>query len=79
MIGQDRQRHEFEQTEDIQFKLDGTILLIEGKGTSNGTIIHDALAIVSWDKENDKYNFRSYLVNGRKGEYKAELIDEKFY
>ncbi len=79
MIGQDRQRHEFEQTEDIKFKLDGTVLLIEGKGTSNGTVIHHALAIVTWNKENDQYHFRSYLVNGRKGEYKAELIDGKFY
>ena len=79
MIGQDRQRHEFEQTEDIRFKLDDTILLIEGKGISNGNVIHNALAIVSFDKEEDQYKFRSYLANGRKGEFKAELIDGKFY
>ena len=41
MYGQDRQRYEFEQTENIEFKLDSTILLIEGLGTSKGKIIHN--------------------------------------
>jgi len=79
MLGQDRQKYEFNQTEDIQFKLDGTALLIEGKGMSNGNIIHDAMAIVTYDKQNDQYHFQSYLANGRNGNFKAELIDEKFY
>jgi len=79
MYGQDRTRHEFEQTENIQFKLDSTTILIEGLGTSNGKIIHNALAIISYNKENDAYNFHSYLANGRKGEFKAELKGDKFY
>ena len=52
---------------------------MEGKGTSNGNVFHKALAIVSFDNEEDQYKFRSYLANGRKGEFKAELIDGKFY
>jgi hypothetical protein len=79
MYGQDRQRYEFEQTEDIKFKLDSTILLIEGLGTSKGTTIHNALAVVSFNNESDNYSFNSYLANGRKGEFKAEIIDGKFY
>ena len=79
MFGQDRQRYEFEQTEEIAFKLDGTAILIEGLGKSSGKVIHNALAIVTYDKEKDHFNFQSYLANGRKGEFKAELIDGKFY
>ncbi len=79
MYGQDRNRYEFEQIEDIQFKLDSTTLLIEGLGRSDGKIIHNAMAIVSYNRENSDYGFNSYLANGRKGEFKAELIDDKFY
>lgn len=78
MMGQDRQRHEFDQTENIQFKLDNTLLLIEGLGTSQGQTIHNALAIVSFNTAENNYLFTSYLANGRKGEFKAELEDEKF-
>ncbi|WP_137092158.1 hypothetical protein [Mangrovivirga cuniculi] len=79
MMGPDRQKAEFEQTENIQFKLDSTTVLIEGLGVNNGTVIHNAMAIVSYDKEEGSYNFQSYLHNGRKGEFKGELIDGKFY
>ncbi|MBK6263578.1 hypothetical protein JKA74_00910 [Marivirga sp. S37H4] len=79
MMGADREKHSFQQTEKISFKLDHTIMLIEGKGTSNGKIIHDAVAIVNYDKDNRHYNFRSYLRDGRSGVYKAELIEEKLY
>ncbi|MDX1472226.1 MAG: hypothetical protein R3213_12075 [Flavobacteriaceae bacterium] len=72
-------REEFNQTENIQFKLDSTAVLIEGLGKSHGQIIHNAMAIVSYDKENNNYTFQSYLQNGRKGEFKAEIIGNKFY
>ncbi|MCX2743300.1 hypothetical protein OO013_05455 [Mangrovivirga sp. M17] len=79
MIGPDRKKTEFEQTENIQFKLDSTTVLIEGVGKNNGLIVHNAMAIVSYDKDLGAYTFQSYLQNGRKGEFKGELIDGKFY
>jgi len=79
MFGQNRQRHEFEQTGDIQFKLDGTAILIEGLGKSEGKVIHNALALITYDKKEGIYNFSSYLSNGRKGDFKAELIHKNFY
>ncbi len=79
MYGRDGIRHEFEQTENIQFKVDGTTLLIEGLGKTDGKIIHNALAIISYDKEKSHYNFRSYLANGMSGDFKAELIDGKLF
>ncbi len=77
MMGQDRAKHEFSQTENVQFKLDSTAILIEGKGMSQGKVIHNALAVVRFDKTNNQYSFQSFLQNGREGNCKAELIDGK--
>lgn len=79
MMGRDGQKHPFNQTEKIEFKLDSTAILIEGLGKSNKKIIHNAMAIVTYNKNEMNYNFRSYLSTGRSGDFKAELIDEKFY
>lgn len=79
MMGRDGQKRTFDQTEKIKFKLDSTAILIEGLGKSNGKIIHNALAVVRYNKAEENFNFRSYLSNGRGGDFKAELIDGKFY
>ena len=78
MMGQEG-KSEFEQTENIQFKLDSTAILIEGVGRTNGKIVHNALAILTYNKINENYSFRSYLQNGQNAEFKGELIDNKFY
>ncbi|WP_347924739.1 hypothetical protein [Pontimicrobium sp. SW4] len=79
IMGRDRTKSEFDQTEKIQFKLDSTAILIEGLGKSNGMITHNAMAIISYNKKDENYIFQSYLQNGQKGEFKGELIDGKFY
>ena len=79
MYDQTGTRHEFTQTEDIQFKVDSTTLLIEGIGKSDGKIVHNAMAIISYDKEKGHYNFHSYMANGMSGDFKAELIEDKLY
>jgi hypothetical protein len=60
-------RQTFAQTERIQFKHEGTLLLIEGQGKSsaNGQIAHDALAVVSFDPATGQYRFRSFAAVGR--------------
>lgn len=56
-------RASFAQTENIQFKQDGTMLLIEGLGKApSGETVHDALAVVTFDPASGKYKFRSFLV-----------------
>jgi hypothetical protein len=79
IMGRDQQQQNFEQTEDVQFKLDQTLLLIEGLGKSDGRVSHSALAVVSFNKQDKHYNFQSYLADGRSGNLKAELIGEKLY
>ena len=79
IMGRDRTKSEFVQSEKIQFKLDSTVILIEGLGKSNGIITHNAMAIISFNKEDSNYIFQSYVQNGQKGEFKGELVDGKFY
>jgi len=55
--------------------MDGTAILIEGIGTANGAIIHNAMAIITYNKADDNYTFKSYLSSGLGGSFKAELID----
>jgi hypothetical protein len=79
LIGRDRKKSEFSQTEKIKFKLDSSLILIEGLGRADGKVIHNALALITFNKEEKNYSFQSYLQNGRKGNFKGELIDNKFY
>jgi hypothetical protein len=49
------------QTEDVQYKLDGLVLLIEGKSASaDGKILFNALATIAYDDASGTYHFRAY-------------------
>ena len=49
------------QTEDVQYKLDGLVLLIEGRSTgADGKILFSALATVAYDDASRAYRFRAY-------------------
>ena len=59
------QKHTFTQTENIQFKLDNTVLLIEGNGKNSNRTVHDALALMTYDVQDNNYTFHSYTGEGR--------------
>jgi hypothetical protein len=49
------------QTEDVQFKLDGLVLLVEGKSTNtDGKVLFSALATIAYDDASQTYRFRAY-------------------
>ena len=49
------------QTEDVEYKLDGLALLIEGKSTSaDGQVQFSALATIAYDDTSHTYRFRAY-------------------
>jgi hypothetical protein len=49
------------QTEDVEYKLDGLVLLIEGKSTSaDGKVPFSALATIAYDDASHTYRFRAY-------------------
>jgi hypothetical protein len=78
-MGADRQKHYFDQTEDIKMMLDGTAILIEGIGIQKTDTVHHAVAIINFDKKKQEYNFRSYLNDGKFGDFKMEFIDDKIH
>jgi hypothetical protein len=79
ILGRDQQKHQFQQTENIHFKIDGVAILIEGLGKTNGQITHNAIAIISYNKKESNYSFQSYTSTGYGGSFKAELIEGKFF
>lgn len=76
MFTQAGKKETFEQTENIQWKLEGAVLMIEGQGKNEGKVVHDALAIISYDPRKEAYGFRSYLANGMSGDYAAKILAE---
>lgn len=79
MLGRDGEKHNFTQTEKVQFKLDSTAILIEGLGKSGEEVIHNALAVLRFDPGENSYSFNSYLSTGLGGSFKGELIGDVFY
>jgi hypothetical protein len=49
------------QTEEVQFKLDGLVMLVEGTGrNSAGQVVYRALATIAYDDTAGVYRFRAY-------------------
>lgn len=71
-------RETFDIHETIQKKLDGLVYLVEGHGTSAGITTHKALAIISWDNENNEYSFESHTFDGRAADATAILEGKTF-
>jgi hypothetical protein len=57
--------------EKIEWRLDGTVLLVEGLGkslnpsTNEQVVTHNALAVLSYDAASNEYKFKTYLKDGR--------------
>jgi len=60
-------RHEFTQTETIESKLDGLVLVIEGLGKkkSDGSTVHTALAFVSYDHRANTFRWHAFTPEGQ--------------
>ncbi|HEX5168988.1 MAG TPA: hypothetical protein VFW11_07425 [Cyclobacteriaceae bacterium] len=53
------------QEEKVEFKLDGTVLLIEGTGrNANEEIVFNALALLNYHPIDKTFKFKSYLKEG---------------
>jgi hypothetical protein len=49
------------QTEDVEYKLDGLLMLVEGKSTNaDGKVLFSALATIAYDDASHTYRFRAY-------------------
>jgi hypothetical protein len=66
--------------ERVESKLEGRILVIEGKHWSadRSRVIHHAFAVLSYDPEKQGYRFQTHLENGRGGDFRGHLEDGAF-
>jgi hypothetical protein len=68
-------RNEFTITETVQSKLDGLVLLIEGHGKSkeDGSTVHTALALASYDERAKNFRWRAFTAEGRQTDTEAKV------
>lgn len=81
MLGPGKKQN-FSGTETVASKLDGTVLVIEGVHRAEiepgapEKVIHNALAVVSFDPATKKFRFQSYLADGRNTSADAEAPEK---
>lgn len=85
IMNREGNKNTFTQTEDIQWKMDGELLLIEGLGKSydealqEERVIHNALATVTYNTQTGNYDFQSYVAGRGSGTAVGKLLDEKTF
>lgn len=63
-------RSTFKQTEAVQSKLNGTVIIVEGLGmgklanSGQDGVVHNALAVISYDSTARKFLFRAFRADG---------------
>ena len=68
--------------EHVEWKLDGTVLMVEGVGkrmdpsTNKEIVVHHALGIISFDQQSGEYKFKSYLSDGRSTDAWLKTVEE---
>jgi|GEM_PF-820293 len=66
------------QTEEVESKLDGLVLLVEGKSTNaDGKVEFSALATIAYDDASHTYRFRAYN-NGRYLDTPLSVVPDGF-
>ena len=80
VLGQEGKIMEFNQTENIRYQLDETILLIEGIGKEQETnaVTFEALGIITYDASTGQYTIRSYISSGQFTDAKAHFEGDNF-
>jgi len=66
---------EFTISEIVQSKLDGLVLVIDGQGKSkaDGSVVHTALAFVSYDERAKTFRWRAFTAEGRQTDTEAKV------
>lgn len=78
-IQQGAKRETFTGTENVQSKLNGLALLVEGKFTNpEGQVIHETLAVLTFNAKESKYSFSTYLATGMSGNYDFRLLADSY-
>lgn len=63
-------------SENLHWKLDGTVLIMEGIGkTEEGATVHNAFGVLSYNHFQKKYSMTSHLSNGLSTDANFEVIE----
>lgn len=65
-----------EQTEHIEWKMDGVLLSIEGIGKEQGKVAFNALAMVNYDVAQQQFKFKSYVKEGYSTDAYFKVLEE---
>lgn len=80
-IQQGKEKQEFTGTENVQQKIDGLALLVEGKFTDKNkpeNVIHETIAILSYNVKNKSYDFKTYLAGGNEGNFILNITENGY-
>ena len=76
------ERHDFTIVEKVQRKVGGSVLLIEGRGTKKAdkgeAVVHEALAVVSYDDKAKRYRWRAHDLRGLAIDVEPKVEDGGF-
>jgi hypothetical protein len=74
------QRATFRSQETVSSKLGGSAVLVEGMHRDAGTdqVVHNAMAMITWDERTKSYRFRSALSSGLNGDFPMEVSPGRF-
>lgn len=70
---------EVEQTEEVESRLDGLLLVVEGIGTSkraSHAVVHHAVALISYDADSKQYRVVAYRQDGQSVVATAKFLDD---
>ena len=78
-MGQGEQKW-YDQREEVVFKLNGLVLLVEGTGTNPGTdqVVFNALAMMTYDPASEQYGFLSATMDGNSANATGHWDGENF-
>lgn len=74
-------RETFTSWEKVVKKVNGTALLVEGlhKSKATGEVVHETLAMLTFDPAAKHYSFRTALANGRAGNFTGSVPSENVF
>jgi hypothetical protein len=75
-MGPDR-RETAAQHERVEWKAGGEVLLIQGRGESDGQVVHEAIATITWDARAGRYAMWTYRAGSGAGLPSIEVGDRR--
>jgi len=74
ILGPNGARSTFTSHESVTRRISGNALLVEGRHQNEaGALVHDAIALLTWDQRGGGYRMRTQLASGMGGDFPLEV------